>query len=140
MNNSRIYVIDFFRRKLPKRYVDDCLVCARKEQQEAIFNSFNEVHQRMQFTIEQERMGEIKFLDTILRRESKIITTEWFPRDIQGRYLDFHSISPFSHKKNTIIALVDRALKLTHTDYRERTLNSVKYILKINNYPQQLVH
>lgn len=122
-----------------KRYVDDCLLCARKEEVEAILNVFNGFHQRLQFTVELEVEGKLKFLDMILRREDNTITTEWFPKDADGRYLDFTSVSPFIHKNNTIIALVDRALKLTHAKYRVNTLKTVKQILTGNNYPCFLV-
>ncbi|EJY57408.1 AAEL017571-PA [Aedes aegypti] len=64
-----------------KRYVDDCLLCARKEEVEAILNVFNGFHQRLQFTVELEVEGKLKFLDMILRREDNTITTEWFPKD-----------------------------------------------------------
>ncbi|XP_055605038.1 uncharacterized protein LOC129753265 [Uranotaenia lowii] len=37
-----------------KRYVDDCLVAAKNEQQMEILNTFNSFHQRLQFTIEHE--------------------------------------------------------------------------------------
>ncbi|XP_055601010.1 uncharacterized protein LOC129749910 [Uranotaenia lowii] len=122
-----------------KRYVDDCLVCAKLNEQQSIMDMFNGMHQRLKFTIEQEVDGKIKFLDMIIRREEGGLTTEWFPKDENGRYLDFGSVSPFSHKVNTIVALVDRALKLTNVKYRERTLKTVKNILNINNYPEQLV-
>lgn len=122
-----------------KRYVDDCLLCAREEEVETVLNEFNGFHERLQFTLEMEVEGKIKFLDVVLRREDNTITTEWFPKDIDGRYLDYTSVSPFIHKKNTIIALVDRALKLTHAKYRKNTLNIVKQILANNNYPCFLV-
>ncbi|XP_062704174.1 uncharacterized protein LOC134286560 [Aedes albopictus] len=74
-----------------RRYVDDCLLCARKEEVAAILNEFNGFHQRLQFTVEMEADGKLKFLDMILRRENNTITTEWFPKDVDGRYLDFTS-------------------------------------------------
>lgn len=122
-----------------RRYVDDCLLCAREEEVAAILNEFNGFHQRLQFTVEKEADGKLKFLDMILRRENNTITTEWFPKDVDGRYLNFTSVSPFMHKNNTIIALVDRALKLTHAKYRVNTLKTVKQILAKNNYPCFLV-
>ncbi|XP_055590764.1 uncharacterized protein LOC129742852 [Uranotaenia lowii] len=74
-----------------KRYVDDCLVCAKLNEQQSIMDMFNGMHQRLKFTIEQEVDGKIKFLDMIIRREEDGLTTEWFPKDENGRYLDFGS-------------------------------------------------
>lgn len=121
-----------------KRYVDDCLLCARLEDVEIVLEVFNSFHQRLQFTMEMEVDMKLKFLDVILRREGNVITTEWAPKDVNGRYLDYTSVSPFSHKKNTVIALVDRALKLTHAKYRGNTIKTVKHILRNNNYPSFL--
>lgn len=67
------------------------------------------------------------------------LTLEWTPKDVNGRYLDYNSVSPFTHKKNTIIALVDRAIKLSDANYRPNSLNTVKLILENNNYPKLLI-
>ncbi|XP_062713754.1 uncharacterized protein LOC134290604 [Aedes albopictus] len=53
----------------------------------------------------------------------------------KGRYLDFISESPYSHKRNTAIALVDRAIKLTDAQHRPSAISTVKEMLKCNNYP-----
>lgn len=78
-------------------------------------------------------------MDTIVRRTEEGLTLEWTPKDINGRYLDFKSVSPFTHKKNTVIALVDRAIKLSDSLYRPDSLDTVRQILNNNNYPKALV-
>ncbi|XP_058836199.1 uncharacterized protein LOC131692873 [Topomyia yanbarensis] len=118
-----------------RRYVDDCLSSVRREQMERMLEVFNSFHPRLQFTIELEEDGQIRFLDTIVRREEDHLTTEWTPKDSEGRYLDYNSSSPFNHKKNSAIALVDRALKLSEVYYRSNALEVVKQILTNNNYP-----
>ncbi|XP_038117011.1 uncharacterized protein LOC119769179 [Culex quinquefasciatus] len=52
-----------------KRYIDDCLLCARLEDVEIVLEVFNSFHQRLQFTMEMEVDMKLKFLDVILRRE-----------------------------------------------------------------------
>lgn len=123
-----------------KRYVDDCIVGAKAEQVQEIVSVFNSFHERLQFTVEMEVNGELKFLDTIVRKKNERILTEWFPKDPDGRYLDYKSVSPFAHKKNTVVALVDRALKLTDADFRQKTLNTVKSIMEKNSYPSRLIN
>ncbi|XP_058827883.1 uncharacterized protein LOC131687808 [Topomyia yanbarensis] len=118
-----------------RRYVDDCLSSVRRVQVERMLEVFNSFHPRLQFTIELEEDGQIRFLDTIVRREEDHLTTEWTPKDSEGRYLDYNSSSPFNHKKNSAIALVDRTLKLSEVYYRSNALEVVKQILTNNNYP-----
>ncbi|XP_053698903.1 uncharacterized protein LOC128745857 [Sabethes cyaneus] len=121
------------------RYVDDCVMGAEAEHVDEILGVFNSFHQRMQFTVELEMNEQLKFLDTILRRHEGKITTEWSPKDPNSRYLDYNSVSPFCHKKNTAVALVDRALKLTDANFRPKTLLTVKSMLFKNNYPRYFV-
>lgn len=78
------------------------IILARREDVTAILDEFDRFHQRLQFTVEMEIEGKLKFLDMI-RRKNDSITTEWFSKDVNGRYLDFISISPFIHKNNTIV-------------------------------------
>ncbi|XP_058816923.1 uncharacterized protein LOC131680220 [Topomyia yanbarensis] len=59
-----------------RRYVDDCLSSVRREQVERMLEVFNSFHPRLQFTIELEEDGQIRFLDTIVRREEDHLTTE----------------------------------------------------------------
>lgn len=100
-----------------------------------ILETFNEFHERLQFTVEKEENEEIKFLDMMLSRRNGILEKTWLPKQEKGRYLDFNSESPFAHKRNTAIALVDRAIKLTDTEHRPEAINKVKGMLKCNNYP-----
>ncbi|XP_058816175.1 uncharacterized protein LOC131679462 [Topomyia yanbarensis] len=56
-----------------------------------------------------------------------------------GRYLDYTSESPYTHKKNTAIALMDRALKLTDANKREESITEASNILRANNYPEHII-
>ncbi|XP_062710961.1 uncharacterized protein LOC134288993 [Aedes albopictus] len=128
------------RMRVYKRYVDDCFCVARKDQIQTIVEVFNEFHERLQFTVEEEVDAKIKFLDMMLERENNKITTSWLPKQANGRYLDFTSKSPFQQKQNTAIALIDRAIKLSCGEKREEALNQATRILAKNNYPTWFVH
>ncbi|XP_062714296.1 uncharacterized protein LOC134291048 [Aedes albopictus] len=71
-----------------KRYVDDCLMAIRRQDISRIVEVFNSYHPRLQFTVEIEENGRLKFLDTIMRRTEKGITLEWTPKDVNGRFED----------------------------------------------------
>ncbi|XP_055589333.1 uncharacterized protein LOC129741619 [Uranotaenia lowii] len=75
---------------------------------------------------------------TLLRKDGKIEKT-WYPKQPDGRYLDYFSESPYTHKINTAYALIDRALKLSDAEKRKTSITTVKSILRKNNYPQNMI-
>ncbi|XP_062703586.1 uncharacterized protein LOC134286038 [Aedes albopictus] len=98
-----------------RRYVDDCFIVGRREDVEKVVEQFNVIDEKLQFTVEEEmEMGPYS----------------------RG---DYNSESPHTHKVKTMIALIDRALKLTDTDRREESIGMVKKILRNNNYPEDLI-
>ncbi|XP_053698993.1 uncharacterized protein LOC128745963 [Sabethes cyaneus] len=122
-----------------RRYVDDCFCVATEEQINEILATFNSFHDRLQFTIEMEANNSIKFLDMMLTRNNGKLEKSWLPKQVDGKYLDFHSQSPYAHKCNTAIALIDRAIKLSDPKNRPCAIKTVKSILKINHYPEWFV-
>ncbi|XP_055527260.1 uncharacterized protein LOC129719869 [Wyeomyia smithii] len=122
-----------------RRYVDDCFCIARENHFDQILATFNDFHDRLQFTVEREESGRLKFLDMMLTRRNGIVKKSWLPKQEKGWYLDFNSESPFTHKRNTAVALVDRAIKLTDAENRPQAIKKVKNILKCNNYPEWFV-
>ena len=74
-----------------------------------------------------------------MRRQNGKISTVWLPKQTNGRYLDFASESPFQHKRNTAIALLDRAVKLTNPTDRPEAIRTACELLRKNNYPQWFI-
>ncbi|XP_062705955.1 uncharacterized protein LOC134287639 [Aedes albopictus] len=122
-----------------RRCVDDCFIVGRREDVEKVVEQFNVIDEKLQFTVEEEMDEALRFLDLTLSRSGERIRKMWIPKQKDGRYLDYHSESPHTHKVNTMIALIDRALKLTDTDRREESIGMVKKILRNNNYPEDLI-
>ncbi|XP_062716986.1 uncharacterized protein LOC134292157 [Aedes albopictus] len=122
-----------------RRYVDDCFCIARKEHVDKILEVFNGFHDRLQFTVEYEEDGRLKFLDMMLFQNNGRVEKTWLPKQENGRYLDYNSESPFTRKRNTAIALADRAIKLTDAENRPQAIDMVKRILKCNNYPEWFI-
>ena len=123
-----------------RRYVDDCFCVADKKHINEILLAFNSFHSRLQFTIEIEESGCLKFLDMMLKRVDSRVEKSWLPKQEDGRYLDFNSQSPYAHKCNTATALIDRAIKLSDFENRPAAIKKVKNILRINHYPNWFIH
>lgn len=137
-------------RKLPfivpfyKRYVDDIIaVIPATETQNILdhFNKYDNVHKKLKFTMEIENNKSINFLDFTLKRDnSGNIWTKWYQKDIaSGRYLNFESCNPTTHKRNVVTAMTDRAITFTHPKDREESLNKVRGLLNENGYPNEFV-
>ena len=119
--------------------MDDCFCIAKEKDISAIVAIFNEFHDKLKFTVEREEDNKLKFLDMTLQRTNGKITKTWTPKQENGRYLDFNSESPFQHKKNKAIALIDRAIKLTDAAKRPEAITTVRQILLINHYPRWFI-
>jgi len=86
---------------------------------DSVFNKFNSIHPRLQFTIEIGKSS-INFLDTTII--IKKILFNWFHKPkLSGRYLNYWSQS-LLQKKGTIKGLVDRAFLLSH-QFHQKILN-----------------
>ena len=126
--------------KMYRRYVDDCFCIANTNHITEILRIFNEFNDRLQFTLENENENKLKFLDMMLTRKNDRLEMSWQPKHLDGRYLDYSSESPFRHKCNTVIALVDRAIKLSDGQNRPQAIKIAKKLLQTNNYPAWFVN
>lgn len=101
---------------------------------------FNSYHQKIQFTIEisVDNIINVLYLKIILSNGSLIL--DWFQKPTSsGRYLNFLSKHPLSHKIGTIIGLTDRAMLLSHPSFRHKNLKLIINLLIKNNYPIELI-
>lgn len=119
-----------------KRYVDDCIACVPCDKVEYFLKQFNDYHPKLQFTVEIEENSSINFLDLTLIRNNSRIQTKFFQKPISsGRYVNYFSNQPLTHKKNVVSALADRAIQLTSAIFRPEIINKIKNVLIENNYP-----
>ncbi|XP_055590194.1 uncharacterized protein LOC129742328 [Uranotaenia lowii] len=123
-----------------KRYVDDCLIIGKESDIDHVLAEFNNQCSSIKFTLEKEIDNTLRFLDLKLFRNQGKVEKNWYTKQENGRYLDFYSESPYVHKKNTAIALIDRALKLSDIDKRQMSIKKVKRILHQNNYPDEFIN
>lgn len=83
-----------------KRYVDDIITAVLRDKIDTILTAFNNFHPNLQFTFETETDNKISFLDIELtKKHNGQIITNWFRKPTHtGRYLNFHSSHPLTHK------------------------------------------
>lgn len=136
INNSPIPIVFY------KRYVDDCILCIPNNTHETILDMFNKFCGDIQFTLERESNDKINFLDLTIsiNRNNNTLETNWFQKLItSGRYLNFLSESPISHKKGCIYSLIDRCFKFSSgLDFQLNIQKIIKLFLE-NNYPLDFI-
>jgi len=99
------------------RYVDDILLITPANKVDTILNSFNNIHSRLQFTVEYEKNRSINFLDLNLCVINDTLYIDWYKKETcSGRYLHYCSGHPMCHKVGMIYDLIDRAYSY-HTQF-----------------------
>ena len=96
------------------RYVDDIFAAFNDLETANEFLTFlNGLHPNIKFTIEEEVMGRLPFLDILLKREESCMTTTVYRKSTHsGVYAHFTSFAPFSLKLQLIRSLLHRAYEI----------------------------
>ncbi|XP_044756970.1 uncharacterized protein LOC123315369 [Coccinella septempunctata] len=116
-----------------KRYVDDSFLITTPSEMNEILHHFNNIHDSLEFTLEEEINNRLNFLDMTFVRENEKLLTQWYRKEQNSIHiLDFHSNHHQSQKKSTAIGFIDRALELTSPTLREQILTDVRELLFSN--------
>ena len=122
-------------------YVDDTLVDIEESEIDNRLAKINNLHPKLEFTLERPVDNTIPFLDMKIRLlEDGSIETMWYrkPTDT-GMTLNFHAIAPLKYKRNVIQGLVHRIYNATSTwDNFNIGMEDGIRILKENQYPEDL--
>jgi len=122
------------------RYVDDIVMAAPSDKTDLIFNTFNDYHERIKFTIEHEESRSLSFLDLLLIISDNTIHIDWFhKKTFSGRFLSFYSSYPLCHKIGMMYGLIDRAFLLSHPRYHQKNIERIIELLLENGYPLNLI-
>jgi len=125
LNNFPIYIKPIFY----FRFIDDIILSA-PYLNDLLFN-FNSYHPRLKFTME---IGgnTLNFLDlsTIIKKGHLIF--DWFQKPtFSSRSLNYFSQHPFTHKKGTIINLIDRMIILNSIRKTSISLSKFSWTMDI---------
>ena len=121
-----------------RRYVDDIFVLLKDHDQLTEFKEYlNNCHPNINFTDEEEKEGNLSFLDIKLFRENgRFSTTVHRKPSFTGLYTNFASLIPTVYKKGLILGLLSRLYKICSNwsifDFEVEKLTS---ILSLNGYP-----
>ena len=134
-NNSTLSTPIFF------RYVDDLITAVPYNAIDTIKNTFNSYNHKIQFTVEEESLKQICFLDVLVIREGNNIKTNWYNKSTSsGQLLNFNSHHPLNYKINVINNLVDKGITLAHKTFHTENINKIKTTLIKNNYPIDFIN
>jgi len=100
------------------RYMDD--IAAPTKHVTKILETFNNFHDRIQFTIEYEENRSISFLDLLLRMRDNTLMIGSTKGHFQGDTYFFTQITHCANKIGTIYGLVDRAVLLSHFAFQKK--------------------
>ncbi|XP_044749184.1 uncharacterized protein LOC123309940 [Coccinella septempunctata] len=125
-----------------KLYVDDTFMAVPYDKVDELINTFNSFHKRIQFTLEKETQNRISFLDVqLIRQTDGSIATNWYNKPTSSnRVLNYLSHHPQIHKINTVRNMLFRCYSLSSKEFWPANETKIKNILKINNYPRNLVN
>jgi len=121
------------------RFVDDIALAAPFYCLDNLIHNFNSFHPRLHFTME---VGgrELNFLDlTIINRRGQLMFNWYHKPTFSGRYLNFHSQHPFTHKKGTMTSLIDRVILLSHPEFHKDNFDFIIRTLLDNGYPLSII-
>ena len=112
------------------RYSDGIISCIHKDKINHMVNNFNNINPNIQFTYEIEKDNNINFLDLLLMNSDNKIITNWFQKScFSGRFLNYNSNHPKSHKIGLIYNLVDRAIKLSDMRFHDKNIKFCRNLL-----------
>jgi len=103
-----------------------------------ILDTFNNFHNRLQFTMVFKNDRKLSFMDLMIEVVNDTVILDWFHKEtFSGRVLLYLSNHP--HKIGTIYNLVNRASLLSHPSYQQKNLELSIRLLLANGYPTTLI-
>lgn len=141
------HILDKVLKKLPfdikicLKYVDDLLLIVPRDKINIVQDRLNEIHRKIQFTVESEENGKLPYLDLLLIRNSDgSLSHDWYRKETAaGRILNYNSHHPKHQRINTALGLLKRVRLLCSPELVENSIEDAKRILLDNGYPYKTV-
>ncbi|XP_072043191.1 uncharacterized protein [Amphiura filiformis] len=127
--------------KLWRRYVDDILEIINKDSTQKLTDHLNTTDQsgNIKFTYEEEKEGQIPFLDTLLirKQDGTVKLLVYRKKTHTDQYLSFKSQHPLHQKLGVIRTLMDRKDKIvTEEDDKKDEEQRIRKALAVCEYPK----
>ena len=122
-----------------KRFVDDTITSIKPMSIPYVINVLNSFQSNIEFTYEEEKDGQIPFLDVLLVRKNDTFKTTGYTKPTNnGIYLHWNSFVPNTWKHGTLRSIITRAYDACSNDeFLKQELSKIKAdFLKINGYPK----
>lgn len=118
------------------RYVDDVFAIIDRDFLQSFTNHLNTVHHKIKFTVEEEKNGELPFLDLLVIRmpDGTVSHTVYRKPTHTDRYLRADSHHHQSQLASVPRSLINRALNICDPQYIHTELEHVKQALEQNGY------
>ena len=106
----------------------------------AIFSyAASSLHPSLRFTFEKESNLALHFLNVLVEKSSKFISSIYTKSSFTVRYLRWNSFSPQNRETNFILTLTHRALAICSAERLLSERNKIKFILQSNGYRKHAI-
>lgn len=127
------------RPKFLTKYIDDCLMAAKRHILCAIIDEFNAQDEALEFIATHENeQSKLVYLNLELHNKHNldVIYTSWYCKPFaSGRLVNFNSSHPRTTIFNTMKAYITQMFVLTHHSMHDSITGKAREILAANNFP-----
>ena len=122
--------------KVWEQFVDDVYSILKRTHLENVFHHINNLHQNINFTIEEESNGELALLDTLLKRNNGQISVLVYRKPSHtDQYLHYSSHYQTSYKESVVSSFFNRAhFIITNKENLHKEHARIIQMLKKNGY------
>ena len=123
------------------RYVDDCLVVLDKDTDlDMLLREMNNVHEKIQFTIEKESNNSLPFLDTVVIRAGNDVKFKVYRKPTnKDDFIHYQSAHDEKTKSGVIIGFYLRALRICSPEYVDEEIKYINESFGKLGYPKGML-
>ena len=123
------------------KYVDDFFAIIKKDDNNKILDHLNKYHNKLKFTSELEKNGQLPFLDVKLHRKNNKIIFDWYRKELaSGRIINFHSTQPKKMVINTATNFIKKVLTISDAEFKNKNIEIIKETLTKNSFPITIIN
>ena len=110
--------------KIITKYVDNLFGIVSSV--DNILSTFNSFHDDINFTIEEECISKIPYLDTLIIRNGNNLLMDWYQKPTaSGRIINYYSKHPRRIIINTARNLIERVLRISDKEFHENNIEKI---------------